>query len=108
MIRRSPIRYKRKVRKVSWRSGRVREDAIGMARLRSAAYERSGGMCECKRLACLARPSRLRKVNYNDGHLHHVISRAHGGSDVLENVQFITDICHREIHGIPRLRWIPL
>jgi hypothetical protein len=100
------IRYKRKVRKVSWRTGRVREDADGMARLRSEAYERSQGVCECGRLACLKRPLRLRRVNWSDGHLHHEISRAHGGSDTLDNVRFITNLCHREIHGIPQFRWI--
>jgi HNH endonuclease len=72
-----------------------------MARLRSEAYERSGGICECQRPSCLARPYRLRRVSFNDGHLHHVISRARGGSDVIGNVQFITRKCHEEIHGIP-------
>ncbi len=96
------IRYKRKVHKVSWRTGRIREDAAGMARLRSEAYERSQGVCECKREVCLARPLRLRRISFYDGQMHHVISRAHGGSDVLENVQFITRLCHQEIHGIPR------
>lgn len=108
VLRRKPIRYKRKVRSISWRTGRVREDASGMARLRSEAYERSGGMCECGRLACLARPTRLRRVNWSDGHLHHAVSRAHGGSDTLDNVRFITHTCHNEIHGIPQFRWIEI
>jgi hypothetical protein len=101
MIRRSRIRYKRKVKSISWRSGRVREDAIGMARLRAAAYERSRGMCECNRNVCLQRPVRLQRVNWPDGHLHHVIPRGRGGSDVLDNVQFITALCHSEITGTP-------
>lgn len=73
-----------------------------MARLRSEAYERSQGVCECERPECLARPLRLRRVSYIDGHLHHVITRAHGGSDVLQNCIFITRKCHEEIHGIPK------
>lgn len=103
MIRRSPIRRKRRIKSVSWRTGRIREDATGMAKLRAAAYERSQGICECGRLACLARPLRLRRVNWADGHLHHLWPR----SDELSRVQFITDICHREIHGKPQLHWIP-
>jgi hypothetical protein len=96
------IRYKRKVRKVSWRTGRVREDATGMAKLRSAAFHRSGGICECGRAECESKPMRLRMVNWVDGHLHHIVSRGRGGSDVLDNVQFITSACHREITGVPQ------
>jgi len=73
-----------------------------MARLRSEAYERSQGVCECNRPECLARPLRLRRVTWFDGQMHHVITRAHGGSDTLDNVQFITRRCHEEIHGTPR------
>lgn len=78
-----------------------------MARLRSDAYVRSMGICECGRVECLARPLRLRRVNWPDGHLHHIVSRARGGSDVLENVQFITSRCHREITGEPqwKINW---
>lgn len=101
-LRRSPIRYKKRVRKVSWRSGRIREDATGMARLRSEAFRRSGGLCECGRSKCKRRALRERIVNWYDGQLHHVISRAHGGSDELSNVRLITRRCHQEIHGIPQ------
>lgn len=100
--RRSLIRYKRKVKSISWRSGRVKEDATGMARLRAAAYERSNGICECGRPECKGRAMQLRVVNWPDGHLHHVISRGRGGSDVLDNVQFITSLCHSEITGTPQ------
>ncbi len=72
-----------------------------MARLRSEAYARSHGICECGRPECSARPVKFRRVSWYDGMLHHVISRAHGGSDILENVQFITRQCHEEIHGVP-------
>lgn len=101
MIRRSRIRPKRKVRRVLWRTGRVIEDAVGMAKLRSAAFRRSQGRCECK----LADPERIcrQRVTYNFDHLHHIVSRARGGSDVLENVAFVTRQCHRELTGI--LHW---
>lgn len=91
-LKRSWIRPKKRVRSESWRTGRVREDAKGMARLRSEAYARSNGFCEC---GCGQR------VGWIDGHLHHRISRAHGGSDVLDNVWFVTRPCHERIHGKP-------
>lgn len=89
-------RGKRRKRSVSWRTGRIREDSTGMARLRSQAFHRSQGICEC---GCKAR------VSWIDGHLHHVVSRARGGSDVLDNVLFITRACHQRIHG--DLHWSP-
>ena len=70
-----------------------------MATLRSEAFARSQGICECGREICKARPDRLRRVTWADGMLHHVVARSRGGSDVLENVQFVTWRCHREIHG---------
>lgn len=101
MIRRSRIRYKPKVRRVLWRTNRVIEDSRGMAKLRSDAFSRSHGKCEC----VLADPERVCKarVSWVDGHLHHIVSRAHGGSDVLENVAFVTRQCHRELTGV--LQW---
>ena len=95
------IRPKKKVRKISWRSGRIREDAAGMAALRSAAFHRSHGNCEC----ALADPARRcrERVTWFDAHLHHIISRAHGGSDILENVAFVTRKCHHELTGV--LKW---
>ena len=66
-----------------------------MARLRSAAFHRSGGWCECGECS--------KQVGWIDGHLHHVISRGRGGSDVLSNVQFITRACHERITG--ELQW---
>ena len=95
------IRSKNKSRRVLWRTGRIIEDAKGMARLRSAAFQRSSGMCECNRAECIARPWYERRVSWVDGHLHHVVPRAHGGSDVLSNVLFIRRECHRQITGEP-------
>jgi len=99
----SRIRYKRKQRRVLWRTGRIIEDQKGMATLRSAAFHRSAGRCECN----LADASRKcsQRVTWFDGHLHHILSRAHGGSDIIGNVAFITRQCHREITGI--LHWTP-
>jgi len=104
-IRRSPLKPKPREHKESapWRPPRIRLDAIGMAKLRSEAYERSQGICECGRPKCKHRPERLRRVTWYDGQLHHIVSRARGGPDSLENTQFITRLCHAEIHG--SLRW---
>jgi HNH endonuclease len=79
------------------------EDSAGMATLRSEAFHRSAGRCEC----VLADPARKCKarVGWNDGHLHHILSRAHGGSDVLGNVAFMTRKCHKELTGV--LHWSP-
>lgn len=99
----SRFKPKRKLRRVLWRTGRVIEDAAGMARLRSQAFHRSQGHCEC----VLADPTRKcrARVSYSYGHLHHIVSRAHGGSDVLSNVAFVDRQCHRELTGI--LKWSP-
>src|SRR6266498_2182240 len=96
------IHYKRKIRKVLWRTGRVIEDQKGMAKLRHDAYHRSGGYCEC-RLADSGRPYCGQRVTWTDSQLHHVVSRAHGGSDIIENVCFVTRKCHRELTGL--LHW---
>jgi len=100
---RSYIRPKKRERTVSWRSGTVREDAAGMARLRAAAFARSTGICECGTPDCEALPARLRRVTWRDGQLHHSISRGRGGSDVLSNVVFVTRDCHKRLTG--ELQW---
>lgn len=97
------IRPKKRVRREFWRTGKIREDGRGMARLRSEAYARSEGRCECYR--CPGREPCHLRVGWADGHLHHVVSRAHGGSDVLENLAFISRVCHDQITGTPRFNW---
>lgn len=94
------IRYKKKERRVLWRTGRVIEDGPGMATLRKLTYRRSGGKCEC----VLADPTRVctKRVTYWDSHLHHIVSRARGGSDELYNLAFVTRKCHRELTGEPQ------
>ena len=100
-LKRSPIRYKKRKAKVSWRSGRVQLDSAGMARLRGAAFQRSCRMCECGLQP--GRESCGKSVTWIDGQLHHIKSRGQGGSDVIENVAFIRRDCHEEITG--KLQW---
>jgi hypothetical protein len=100
-VRRSWIRPKKKVRRELWRSGRVIEDSKGMARLRSEAYHRSNGLCEC-RLADPNRPECTKRVNWIDGELHHMKPR----SDVIDRVAFVSRACHRELTG--KLQWTPI
>lgn len=102
-LTRTRIRHKRKMKKVSWRSGRVREDAAGMARLRSEAFERSQGMCECYRVedefpeGC--KPCGGLSVNWEHDEMHHSKPR----SDVLDKVSFLRRGCHETITG--KLQW---
>ncbi len=97
------IRRKRKVRRVAFNSGVVREDSTGMARLRAAAFHRSGGRCECHRVGdefpTGYRPCGGLGVTWVDGHLHHSKPR----SDVIERVSFIRRSCHEIITG--ELQW---
>lgn len=103
-IRRSPIkkRPRRVGRIVLWRTGRVIEDAAGMATLRKETYHRAGGICECS----LLRGGQCKqRVSWSDGQMHHIISRSHGGSDILDNTAWLSRQCHREITGQPK--WTP-
>jgi hypothetical protein len=79
---------------------RVRLNREEMGDLRFAAYERSGGMCECWRLP--GQTPCKRTVSWRNGHLHHLIRRGMGGSDIMGNVAYISPKCHREIHGEPQ------
>ncbi len=103
MRKRSWIRPKKRVRKVSWRSGCVREDVAGMARLRSEAFRRSGGRCECQRVTDEfpdgEKPCGGLHVSWWDGQLHHSKPR----SDVIDRVSFLRRECHRKITG--ELHW---
>jgi len=97
-MRRSPLRRKAKIRRERspWLPPRTRLSGPDMQKLRAQAFERSEGYCECGEKDC------KRRVFWTDGQLHHVISRAKGGSDVLENVRFVTRDCDRRIHGEPQ------
>jgi len=104
-IRRSPLKPKPRNTKAPapWHAPRVRLDSTGMARLRSEAFARSGGICECGREECQKLPERLRRVTWYDGHLHHIVSRARGGSDEISNVAFVKRECHYILTGT--LQW---
>lgn len=86
-----------------WLPQRVRLSGPEMQLLRRAAYQRSGGQCEC----WMATPGKTeadwcgKLVTWISGQLHHITPRAHGGSDVIENVAFLFADHHEEIHGKP-------
>jgi 5-methylcytosine-specific restriction endonuclease McrA len=89
VIRRSPIKKRKKRARVLWRSGRVILDAKGMAELREQVYERSLGRCENCGVP----------TYYQSGHLHHVKHRSAGGSDTLENSLWLCVDCHVAHHN---------
>lgn len=105
-IKRSWIRPKRRQKKTLWRTGQVKEDAAGMASLRSRVYKRSGKVCECWRIPahkkqCHGSQGCGKPVSWADGHMHHIIRRA-VGSDTEANCVFLTSECHREVTGKPQ------
>lgn len=94
-LKRSPLKRKAKRARVL-KSGRVILNARGMFLLRTDAFVRSEGTCEChryKRRGC------RKAVDWVNGHLHHLIFKSHGGSDTLENVAFVRQECHDKVHG---------
>lgn len=100
-LKRSWIRPKKRVRKVLWRTGQIKEDAAGMHALRRKVYARSEGRCEnvvdgkrCGVWVAWAGP--------NKGELHHTTSRGHGGSDDEINCKFFCRPCHRGEHPGPQ------
>lgn len=98
-IRRSalcPMKRGKKKERAAWHPQVVRLDSGGMAKLRAAAFARSGEFCECGDPDCHER------VTYFTGQLHHVIARGRGGSDVIENVLFLDRGHHAKIHGVPQ------
>jgi len=103
--RRTPLRATKRLRakprrhRESVLRARVRLNRREMGDLRFAAYERSGGMCECWRIPGQAPCTR--SVSWRMGHLHHVTARGMGGSDLMGNVAYIAPACHRALHGEP-------
>jgi len=95
MLKRSPIRKKKKVTKVSWRSGKVRLDAKGMEELRIECYLRSEGQCENTAKDGFRCRNR---VTWKTGEMHHVIHRSRSGSDELSNVAMLCRECHTLHH----------
>lgn len=104
-IRRSRLDRRHRENKSSapWRRQKIRLNASGMATLRSEAYARSEGICECH--LCPNRKPCGKRVNWLDGQLHHIISRGRGGSDEIGNVAFLTRECHAEVTGMPKFNW---
>ena len=108
-IRRSPLRYKPRRHKESWRSGKVRLSGPEMAVLRQDAFNRSHGQCENsvtnERDRCPVR------IYWGSFHLAHIISRGRGGSDTIENVLACCPDCHFEDTRnrkklVPHKEWI--
>lgn len=88
-LKRGWLQKKARRRRELWRSGRVMEDAAGMAVLREAAYDRAEGNCD---ICGLPAPWE----GFNKGELIHVLARGRGGSDVLGNVQWGHRKCHTD------------
>lgn len=106
-IRRSPLRYKPRQHRDSWRSGKIRLNGREMGELRQNAFARSEGRCENsfegKRCAT--------RIYWGSFHLSHIISRGRGGSDIPSNVLACCQDCHdldtRNIHKLePHRDWI--
>lgn len=90
-LRRTRIKPKAKQHRESapWRPQRIRLDAREMQELRHAVFSRENGLCEhCYKF-----------VGLYTGHMHHRIHRSHGGSDSLENCQWLCPDCHDRAHG---------
>lgn len=106
-LKRSWIRPKKRQKKTLWRTGQVKEDSAGMAHLRSDRYELSEGVCECSKIPkkfkrCCGTKGCGLPVSYAFGELHHLVPRAHGGSDTTKNTRFIRRECHSIITGKPQ------
>lgn len=112
-LKRSWLKFKRRVRKdtLPWKPDQIhREDAAGMIHLRHEAWQRSGGLCECNGRqqsdgwGPVENPVPCKeRVSWLYGNNHHIRPRAHGGSDVIENMEYISWVCHKRITG--DLQW---
>ena len=96
-LKRSWIKVKKRRRRVLWRSGRIIEDAAGMASLRLEVFRRANGRCEvCGRFA--------KWQGIGGGELAHIVARGRGGSDTAENLLWKCRGCHRADHPGPQWR----
>jgi 5-methylcytosine-specific restriction endonuclease McrA len=98
-LKRSWIRPKPRKARVSWRSGKIRLDGMGMQLLRLAVFARSEyrwrHRCENKMedgTRC------LNTFSWQSFHLHHIVSRGRGGSDTEENTMALCPGCHDDHH----------
>lgn len=99
-LKRSWIKRKLRARKVSWRSGKIREDAKGMALLRWSVFNRSFYRYrnQCENLLESGRRCQ-NFLAWESFHLHHIQSRGRGGSDTEENCMALCPGCHFDTHN---------
>jgi hypothetical protein len=93
----SPKRFKKKG---DWHAQRIRATPSEMHELRSQAFARSGGQCECLKVQggqC------GKQVNWFNGDAHHIVKRGQGGSDEIDNLLYCFRDHHERIHG--KLQW---
>lgn len=65
-----------------------------LRKLRQECYDKAEGCCqECGAPAAWDGGIMFR------GHMHHIKHRSLGGSDTIENVQWLCNNCHNEAHG---------
>lgn len=111
-LKRTRIRIKPKKARTSWRSGKIRLDAKGMAELRWTVFCRSQGQCENDIDGIQfvhGEPLRLsvrcpNRISWDYFHLHHIIHRSLGGSDTEENTAAACVPCHSAHHnGGPKI-----
>jgi len=110
MLRRAPLRATKRLRakprkhRESALRSRVRLDAKGMAALRLAVFERSGGFCEQGPRTPLPALSAVYRcwqpITWEEFELSHIIARSQGGSDTMENCRAWCKPCHKAWHGI--------
>ncbi len=94
MLKRSPIKKKKKKTKVSWRSGKIRLDAKGMKDLRLAVYVRSCGGCE----NAIDGKRCDRHITWENFEMHHLRHRSLSGSDTMLNCIALDKKCHSDHH----------
>ena len=92
-LKRTWLRKKARRKRELWRTGRVMEDAAGMAVLREAAFKRADGNCElCHEEAPWWDGGG--PAPHPFGELIHKVARGKGGSDILKNVEWGHHACH--------------
>lgn len=95
---RTPLRPQRAKLYVAppWKPQRIRLDARGMAELRHQKFYEAKGYCQI----CGVR------AGWWQGELAHILARAKGGSDTLQNTLWLCRGCHKKIDGNV-LHWSP-
>ncbi len=65
---------------------------------KEAAFERSGGRCECARLGHDHGSRCPRRIGRHSARFHHHRREIRGGSDGLANCEAVCKYCHDLIH----------